>query len=386
MDKFEITGGRVIFPDGIREAVVRVENGKIAYVGSECKGYDAIDAGGRYVSPGFIEMHIHGGGGYDFLDASAEAFDAIKAAHRSHGMTAVYATTAASSDEELYEFLAAFNEYKAAGDTFYEGIHLEAPYLNPEMAGAQDPAFIIPPSVEHCKGLLDASPYIRRVTIAPEMPGAFALGDFLAERGILPSIGHTKALMETVEEARRRGFTHFTHFVSAMTALPKVNGLRAAGAFEAGLYFDDMTVELIADGVHLPFGLLALVYKVKGPDRIALTTDAMSVAGLDVKSGKLGSRRHGQACIIEDGVAKLPNHTLAGSIATADRLARTMKKVGVPLHEIVRMLTLNTARIMGISYKKGSLEAGKDADIVIFDEDVRLSHSIVGGDIETYAV
>ena len=384
MERFEITGGKVIFPDGIREAAVRVENGKITYVGNEIKGYERIDARGRYVSPGFIEMHIHGGGGYDFLDASAEAFDAIKKAHRRHGMTCVYATTAASSDAELYEFLAAFNDYKAAGDKFFEGIHLEAPYLNPEMAGAQDPAFIIAPSVEHFKGLYEASSYIRRVTIAPEMPGAFQLGDFLAERGILASVGHTKALMDTIGEARNHGFSHFTHFVSAMTALPKVNGLRAAGAFEAGLYYDDMTVELIADGVHLPIGMLRLVYKVKGPDRIALTTDAMSIAGLNVTEGKLGSRKHGQAVIIEDDVAKLPNHTLAGSIATADRLVRTMKKADVPLHEIVRMLTLNTARIMGISYKKGSLEAGKDADIILFDDDVNVTASFVDGEAEFY--
>lgn len=384
MNSYEITGGKVILPDRIEPANVRVENGRITYVGKQLKGLERLDAAGRYVSPGFIEMHCHGGGGYDFLDASKDAFDAIKAVHRRHGITCLYATTAASSDAELYDFLSAFNAYKAAGDDMLEGIHLEAPYLNPQMAGAQDPAFIIPPSVKHFEGLYNASPYIRRVTIAPELPGAFELGDYLAERGILASIGHTKTLMATVDEARKHGFTHFTHFVSAMTALPKVNGLREAGAFEAGLYYDDMTVEVIADGVHLPLGLLALIYKIKGADRVALTTDAMSMTGQNVTSGNLGSRKHGQPAYIEDDVAKLPGGTLAGSIATADRLVRTMKKLDIPLYEIVRMLSLTTARIMGISYRKGSIEPDKDADIVLFDDDIHVSASIIGGKIERY--
>lgn len=384
MKNYEIIGGKVILPDGILPLNVRVEDGIITYIGPERSDLPVVDAGGLYVSPGFIEMHCHGGGGWDFLDGTAEAFDAIKAAHRRHGMTCIYATTAASSDEELYAFLDAFNAYKAAGDSMLEGIHLEAPYLNPAMAGAQDPAFIILPSIEHFSGLYAASPYIKRVTIAPELPGAFELGDYLADRGILPSVGHTKTLMDTVGEARQHGFRHFTHFVSAMTALPKVDGLRAAGAFEAGLFYDDMTVEVIADGVHLPYGLLALIYKIKGADKIALTTDAMSMAGLNVTQGNLGSRKHGQPAIVEDDVAKLPNHTLAGSIATADRLVRTMQKLDIPLHEIVRMLTLTTARIMRIDDRKGSLAIGKDADIILFDEKIDVKMSIVAGEIESY--
>jgi N-acetylglucosamine-6-phosphate deacetylase len=228
-----------------------------------------------------------------------------------------------------------------------------------------------------------ASDDIVRWSLAPELPGALQFAKVLRERNILTAVAHSDAIYEEVLDAYDAGFTLATHLYSGMSTITRRNAFRYAGVVEAAYLIDGMDVEIIADGVHLPKSLLQFVYKFKGPDRTALCTDSMRGAGMPDGESILGSLEKGQRVIIEDGVAKLPDRTaFAGSVATTDRLVRTMIQVaGVPLVEAVRMMTLTPARIMRLDQHKGSISKGKDADLVLFDENINVSHTIVEGDV-----
>src|SRR5690606_21415052 len=205
----------------------------------------------------------------------------------------------------------------------------------------------------------------------------------MRSKGILVALAHTDAVYQDVIEAFENGYTLATHLYSGMAGVTRRNAYRYAGAVESAFVLDEMDVELIADGVHLPPALLRLAYKTKGADRIALITDSMRASGTDVSETILGNLKTGLKAIVEDGVAKLPDRTaFAGSVATADRLVRTMVNMAdVPLIDAVRMISSTPARIMGVSDKKGILATGKDADIVIFDEDINIEMTLVNGNI-----
>src|SRR5665213_2184637 len=206
---------------------------------------------------------------------------------------------------------------------------------------------------------------------------------FLKSKNILPAIAHTDAIYEEVLDAFNNGYTLITHLYSAMTGVTRRNAYRYAGVIESAYLIDEMDVEIIADGVHLPAPLLKLVYKIKGPSRIALITDAMRAAGMPEGESILGSLHDGLKVIVEDGVAKLPDRSsFAGSVATANRLLRTMVQMAeVPIHDAVKMITSTPARILNLSDEKGELVAGKDADIVIFDDDFQIQKTIVRGKV-----
>lgn len=390
MSKTYIHGGRFLLPEGIAEGkVLMLENGRIAALLSElpsCGPEDRIlDADGLFVSPGFIDLHVHGGGNCDFLDGSVEAFHRIAALHAAHGTTALLPTSSTCSREELKHFFATYKEAKkipCKGAAFI-GIHAEGPFFAPAQAGAQDPAFLQLPTAENIRSLLDDSDDLVRVSAAPELEGALELGRACRQRGILASIGHTAASTAECEAAHRAGYSLMTHFYCAMSTVVRKNAFRTGGAVEAGYLLDDMDVEVIADGCHLPDELLRLIYKIKGPEHTALCTDAMRAAGMPEGEYRLGSTECGQRVIVEDGVAKLPDRSaFAGSVATADRLVRTMARLReVGLENAVRMMTATPARILGLSGRKGSLVPGADADIVLFGPDVRMEKTIVAGEI-----
>lgn len=391
MKRLIIRNGRFITPYGIEEGKALIcRDGRIeAIVAEEMLALadqdEVIDAEGRYVSAGFVDIHVHGGGGHDFMDGTVEAYLGAAEAHAAHGTTALVPTTLTSTNEEL---LATFDTYRKAkalntkGAKFI-GLHLEGPYFSPKQCGAQDPAYLKNPRREDYEMILDASQDIVRWSVAPELEGALEMGRIVRERGVLPSIAHTDAIYEEAKEAFEAGYTHVTHLYSAMSTVSRRNAFRYAGVLEAAYLIDGMTVEIIADGVHLPKPLLQFVYKFKGPKMTALCTDAMRGAGMPDGDSILGSLKNGQHVIIEDGVAKMPDRTaFAGSVATTDRLVRTMVEVAeVPLVDAVRMMTLTPAEIIGIADRKGSLEEGKDADIVIFDEGIHVTHTISEGNI-----
>jgi len=389
MQKTIIKNGKIITPyRNLGLGYVVIEGGKILEVGAgeiELSNATVIDAQGAYIAPGFIDLHTHGAGNADFMDATVEAYLQAARTHAMHGTTLLYPTTLTSTNNLLFNTFDIYKEAKAKNTegAGFGGIHLEGPYFAYEQRGAQDPRFLRNPDPKEYLEILERSDDIARWSIAPELPGALAFGRELVKRGIQPAIAHTNAIYEEVLDAFENGFRHITHFYSCMTGITRRNAFRYAGVIESGYLIDGMTVEIIADGVHVPESLLKLIYKIKGPENIALVTDSMRAAGMPEGRSILGGLKDGQEVLVEDGVAKLLDRTaFAGSVATADRLVRTMHQVGeVPLVDCVRMMTATPARIAGIDNRKGSLLPGKDADIVIFDENINIKTTIIEGHV-----
>lgn len=388
-ERIKIYNGKVIVPGKILpQGTVLVAEGKIMGVEEgEVDFADAtlIDAKGQYISPGFIDIHIHGGAGYDFMDGTADAFLQIAAIHAKHGTTAMLPTTLTSEKEDLLVTLDAYeqaNRMNTQGAAFL-GMHLEGPYFAMSQRGAQDPKYIRDPDQAEYREILENYPCIKRWSAAPELKGAIEFGKYVRSKNVLLAMAHTDAVYEEAVEGFRNGYSLATHFYSAMSGVTRRNAFRYAGVIEAAYLLDEMDVEIIADGVHLPAPLLQLVYKIKGTEHTALITDAMRAAGMPEGESVLGSLHNGLKVIVEDGVAKLPDRTaFAGSVATADRLVRTMIDLaGCSLADTIQMITATPARIMGIQDSKGSLQKGMDADVLIFDERIGILMTMVKGNI-----
>ncbi|MBS1600372.1 MAG: N-acetylglucosamine-6-phosphate deacetylase [Bacteroidetes bacterium] len=387
--QLKIFNGKMILPDRISNGgSIIITNGKITEVSDRdiaTENATLIDAGGKYISPGFIDMHVHGGGGHDFMDGTVHAFLEIAEIHARYGTTSMFPTTLTSSKDDLLNTLDIYeeaNEKNHEGAQFL-GMHLEGPYIAKTQAGAQDPRYIRDPDPAEYEDILHRYTSIKRWSAAPELPGALKFGECLRSKNILPAIAHTDAVYEDVLKAYESGYTHLTHFYSAMSGVTRRNGFRCAGVVESGYLMDELTVEIIADGIHLPAPFLQLIHKIKGVQRTALITDAVRGAGMPPGEIILGSLKHGIKAIVEDGVAKLPDRSaFAGSVATTDRLVRNMISLaGLPLHDAVMMMAATPARIMGVFDKKGSLVVGKDADVLIFDDDIRIKMTMVNGKI-----
>ena len=387
MSKIKITNGKVITPFKIiPNGTVLIEGSKITAVSEKDIAVDdaeVIDAKGHYVSPGFIDIHVHGGGGHDFMDGDGDGFLKIAQLHAQYGTTSMVPTTLTSEKEHLIDTLNLYEQAhknNSKGAQFL-GLHLEGPYFAMSQRGAQDPRYIRDPDPEEYKEILQRADLIARWSAAPERKGAMEFGRYLREKGVIAAIAHTDAIYEEVVEAVENGYTLSTHLYSGMSGVTRKNAFRYAGVVESSLLMDEIDVEIIADGVHLPAPLLKLIYKVKGPYKTALITDAMRAAGMPEGESILGNKKTGLKVIVEDNVAKLPDKTaFAGSVATADRLVRNMVQMAdVPLLHAVLMMSTTPARIMGIGDRKGSLLVGKDADIVLFDENIHIQKTIIRG-------
>jgi len=387
MQKLKIHNGRVITPARvIPVGTVVVDDGIIMAIAEgdlDVEGAEVIDAARQYIAPGFIDIHVHGGGGYDFMDETEEAFIKIAETHAMFGTTSMVPTTMSATREAMVKAMEVFERVRSLpvmGSRLL-GVHIEGPYFSMNQRGAQDPKHIRNPDPGEYQEIIDHYKGLVRWSVAPELPGALEMGGALRKKGVLAAIAHTDALYDDVVKAVECGFSLATHLYSCMSGVTRKNAFRYAGVIESALLMDEMDVELICDGIHLPAPLLKLVYKIKGPSRIALITDAMRGAAMPEGESVLGNLKDGLKVIIEDGVAKLPDRSaFAGSVATADRLVRTMHQLAeVPIHEAVYMASTTPARIMGVDHYTGSLEEGKDADIVIFDNDVNVSHTIVKG-------
>lgn len=385
----KITNGRILTPFRIiSNGTVVVTDNRITDVvegNVHVAGAIEIDAQGQYISPGFIDIHVHGGGGSDFMDGTVEAFLKVAETHARYGTTSMLPTTLTSETEELFHTLEIYkeaNKTNLLGAQFL-GIHLEGPYFALNQKGAQDPRYIRNPDPKEYKEILSRSSDIRRWSAAPELEGAIEFARYLKSKGILVALAHTDAVYEEALLGFENGFTLATHFYSCMNGVTRKNALRYAGAIECAYLVDEMDVEVIADGIHCPPPLLKLIYKIKGVDRTALITDSMRAAGMPEGESILGSLNNGLRVIVEDGVAKLPDRTsFAGSVATTDRLVRTMVKMAdVPLLDAVKMAAKTPASILGISDRKGSLLPGKDADILIFNDDIEIQTTIINGKV-----
>lgn len=384
--KYKIHNTKIVGENEVlNDLAVYIEDGKIVAVKKDEgeEGYIEIDAKQMYTSPGFIDMHVHGGGDSDFLDCTVEDFLTPAKMHLSHGTTSIVPTTLSGKTDELLKMFEVFREAKKKNDCGAEflGLHLEGPYFSSEQCGAQDPSFVRLPDENEYKKILDSTDDIIRWSAAPELTGALKFGDYVSKKNILCSIGHSNATYEQVKEAFEHGFTHITHLYSCMSTVHRRNAYRHAGVLESAYMIDDMTVEIIADGVHLPESLLKFVCKFKGPDKTALVSDAMRGAGMPDGTSILGSRRNGQQVVIEDNVAKLMDRSaFAGSVATSDRLVRNMITLaGCSLCDAVKMMSLVPAKILKFDHQKGKIQKGYDADIVIFDENINVKYVFVNG-------
>lgn len=385
----KIYNGRIVTPYRIISGgSVLISDGKIAAVSEGnlvATDVVEIDARGKFIAPGFIDIHVHGGGGHDFMDGNETAFLRIAETHARYGTTAMLPTTLTSERSGLFETLDIYEQAvkKNTNGAQFLGMHLEGPYFAMSQRGAQDPRYIRDPDPEEYKAVIAHSSSIRRWSAAPELKGAIEFGRYLRQHGILAAVAHTDAIYEDVIEAFDNGYSLATHLYSAMSGVTRRNAFRYAGVVESAFILDEMDVEIIADGVHLPAPLLKLVYKIKGADRTALITDAMRAAGMPPGNSILGNLKTGLPVIVEDDVAKLPDRSaFAGSVATADRLVRNMIRLAdVPLIDAVRMMTSTPARIIGVGDRKGSITQGKDADIVIFDENIKVETTIIAGKV-----
>ncbi len=369
----QIINGQILTPQGwLKDGSVLINDGKILEITNSdlaVIGATVIDAKGMFIVPGFISMHCHGGGGHDFTEGTTEAFKEAAAAHLKHGSTTIFPTLSSTTFENIRLAAATCDQLMAEdADTTIMGLHIEGPYLNENMAGTQWKEFLKNPDPEEYKALVESTKCIKRWDISPELPGAHDFARYMTSKGILTAITHTEAEYQEIKDAFAAGFTHAAHFYNAMPGFHKRREYKYEGTVESVYLMDDMSVEVIADGVHLPATILKLVYKVKGVEKTCLVTDSLKFAGYT------GETINDPNYVIENGVCKWADRqTLAGSIATADVLVQTMvKKAGIPLEDAVRMASETPARLTGIADSKGTLEKGKDADIVILDNDVNV--------------
>ncbi len=382
MNKALIKNGMVILEDRIEQTDILIEDGKIKKIGKIKEDCPVIDAGGLYVSPGFIDIHTHGGNGYDYMAGTLEAFVAATTLHMQHGTTSIVPTTVASDLEYTVQFLKKFDQIKDNKEipVHLLGVHLEGPYLSLAQKGAIPAQYIKNPEKEEYLRLLSTSPSIIRWTIAPELEGAYELGDELYRRGINASIGHSSAEDFQVHLAVEHGFRSVTHMYSMTSGIVRKNCYRHPGINEAAYLEDELYLEAIADGHHLPDTLLRLILKNKGYDKVILVTDSMSAAGFQDGLFYLGNPEDHHQVLIKNGVGFMPDmSSFAGSVACTDQLIRTMLKIDVPLNEAVKMLTLNPAKLLHLDKEIGSLKVGKKADIIFFDQSIDIKQVYVDG-------
>ena len=365
---------------GISSGNIYIDNGKIIAVTDASLPFDEeIDAKQNYASPGFIDMHVHGGGGYDVMDGDSDSVREVAKMHLTHGTTSIYPTTVASSRELLKKAVA--NIKDAMDFPTIRGVHLEGPYFSLAQCGAQSADCIRDIDFNEVEELLESG-VVKRWDFAPEREYSEEFAELLEGNNVVGSIGHSDAVYDDVLKVYNEGCRLITHLYSATSTITRVGGYRKLGVTECAYLLDDMKAEIIADGSHLPPELLKLIIKLKGTDKISLITDAMRAAGMPDGEYILGNKDTGIKCVKENGVAKLPDRTaFAGSVATADMLVRTMyKKAGISLPDAVKMLTRNPAEIMGLK-SKGRIKPDFDADLVIFDDDINIKTVIVGGKV-----
>lgn len=383
----KITNGVFITDKLEKDKNLYIEEGKILAFTSEKIASDCeINAGGLYISPGFVDIHVHGGDGFDFADG--EVSDVLNAAmaHAKHGTTTIYPTAPASSFEDLLKFVEnvrdAMDE-NAPGKPHIAGSHLEGPYFADSQRGAQNPEYIKAPVPSEYTAWVEAGRgTLKRISYAPELDGTDKMCKYLNENDIISAYAHTDGIYEEIKTLVDMGCCLATHLYSGMNGVTRRNMYRKLGAVETAFLEDSVTVEVIADGVHLPVELLKLIYKIKGADKICMVTDSMRGAGMESGASILGPKHNGMDCIVEkDDVAYLTDMTgFAGSVATCDRLMRVMhKKVGISLPECVKMMCETPAKTMGLE-NRGKICNGYFADLVFFDEDINIKKVIIQGE------
>ncbi len=373
----KIKSDKLIVGESLFDGYVYAENGKIVEVSKEDKQTEeSYDYTGKYVSAGFIDLHTHGAGGYAFMNSTVE--DVVKGCdyHLAHGTTSIVPTISAGEFATMKQAVATIHNAKGKTKGNILGAHLEGPYLSPKQAGAQCPVFITPPQKQDYENLIEEyGESIARWTYAPEHDTNGEFCKYLTERNIIASAGHTDAKYKDMQIAIENGCNLITHLYSCTSTITREKGFRSLGVIESAYLRDELYVEIIADGKHLPPELIKMIIKIKGTDKVALITDSLEIAGTDIKEGVMS----GTEFIVEDGVCKLKDRSaFAGSVATADRLIKTLvNDCGYSIPTAVKMLTEVPAKILEIN--KGKLDKGYDADIIVFDEDIKMKNTFIKG-------
>lgn len=365
----------IIYLDKIEKGSILVENGKIKEINpSNVNDTEVIDAEGLYLSPGFIDVHIHGAGGCDTMDGTVESINTIAKTIVQHGTTSFTPTTMTVAAEDIRKSMEVIKKLKEEGTEGANvlGAHLEGPFISPKAIGAQNPNFLLAPSVENYNKIVgDYSDAVVSITMAPEVEGAKELIKYLSDNGVTVSMGHTKATYDEAIEGIKCGACHSTHLYNAMTPFTH----REPGV--VGATFDtDITTETISDGIHISYPALRTAYKQKGTDKVLLVSDAMEACGMPDGQYSLG----GQDVIVKNGAARLLDGTLAGSVLTLDKAVKNIyNNSGYPLNEVVRMATYNGAKHCHVEDHKGLIKEGYDADLILFNEDIEIQKVFVNG-------
>ncbi|MGN0813419.1 MAG: N-acetylglucosamine-6-phosphate deacetylase [Candidatus Coproplasma sp.] len=341
----------------------------------KAEGEEIILPEGLIVVPGFIDLHIHGAGGSDTMDASEEALERISKTVAQEGTVGFLATTMTQSEENIIKALTSVKEYDKENGARILGVHLEGPFISPEYAGAQPREYIVNPNVEQFKKYNTASGNrIKKVTVAPEEDCAEDLIKYLKYNGIIASIGHSNATAEDVKRAIVSGAESVTHTFNAQSPFKH----RDIGVAGSAMLNDELSCEIIADGVHVSFDAIKFLVKNKPKDKITLITDAIRAKGLGDGESELG----GQKVYVKDGQARLENGTLAGSVLKMNIAVKNMVEgVGVPFTRAIDYATKNPAKQLGIYQETGSISAGKRADFAVLDRDYNVIMTVVAGKI-----
>ena len=374
----KIKSNKIILADRLFDGFIYIEDGKIINVTTDdlaCSEF--YDFTNSYVSAGFIDLHTHGGGGYAFLTNDSEEVVNACNFHLKNGTTSIMPTLSVDSFEVMKNSVKSISLAKKSPNLLSNiiGVHLEGPYLSLEQSGAQCPEYITPPIESDYVSLIEEfGSDIARWTYAPENDKDGKFAKYLNSKGVLISIGHSSAKDAHIEKAIENGANLITHLYSCTSTITRDHGFRSLGIIEMAYLKDELYVEIIADGKHLPLDLIKLIVKIKGIDKVALITDSLEIAGTDIKEGKMG----GTEFIVEDGICKLKDRSaFAGSVATSNLLIKTLLQCGYSIVDSVKMLTEIPAKIAKLN--KGTIEIGKDADIIVFDDDISVSNVFVNG-------
>lgn len=381
----QFVNGRILTPKGWLDGGSIVTDGNrircVSNIDLHVVGAEIIDVNGGYIVPGGIDMHTHGGGGRDFIEGCEDAFREAVSAHLKHGTTSIYPTLSSSTIPTIEATCNVCEKLMAEENSPVLGLHIEGSYINPKEAGAQNPVLIKAPVIYEYETLLSKYKCIKRWDEAPELPGSVRFIKTCNMHGVLTALTCTRATYKDVVEAQKAGMTHAAHFYNAMPVVYKEHEFKVPGTVESVYAMQDMTVEVIADGLHVPPVMLKVVHKIKGVERMALITDSLAYAASE------GDVSAEPRVIMEDGVCKLADRSaLAGSIATMDTLIRTcIQKANIPMEDVFRMASETPAKIMGVFDRKGSIEEGKDADIIVFDRDINLTYVMqMGNEVVSY--
>jgi N-acetylglucosamine-6-phosphate deacetylase len=377
--------GNIILPDGVLAGgAVHVVDGRISYVGPATaagSATDVVDAGDGYIAPGYVDLHVHGGAGADFMDGTDDAFTTSLSAHARHGTTSLAATTTVATHEQIMTVLETTHRFRQRPDApgaRVLGAHFYGPYFRYEARGAHPGAAIRPPIAEEYLQYLEYADSLVTCTVAPELPGAKEFALACAARGIRTNVGHSWATFDQMAEAVRWGVRHVDHLYCAMSDKTRLRQFQMypmqGGVLEATLLFDELTTEVIADGKHLSADLLLLALKIKGPDRLALVTDCNRALDMPDGTYMMGPLHGGEPMIRRDGVGMMPDGKgLASSTQGMDHMVRTfLAMTGRPLAEVIRMATLTPARIAGWESEIGSIAVGKRADLLVLSRDLEV--------------